>query len=240
MWEEALAKIPQLKALDKQLQAFGAEHHGYRAGPRVPDSALSSIESRLGVRLPPQLASFYREVGDGGVGPHYGIVPSRALEVKDGKYVFVSEQGCGHRTYVMADGAGLDNVAFLDLDDENFVETTTSFTEFYENWLDAELAAFRMASALIDKGLSAAEISQELARTLRRHDGRDLVASIIDASKPEALFGRIGQKRYHGAVQFPWYESELLEFRARSAAAATSPSPLARTRPGAPWWQIWK
>ena len=96
VWSPVLEKLEVLKALDAQCQVFGAEHHRYAAAPRLGPDEIARVESRLGIALPAELRSFYRDVGDGGVGPHYGIVPSARLELADGRYLFVSDQGCGH------------------------------------------------------------------------------------------------------------------------------------------------
>lgn len=228
MWESVIEKIQLLEQLDLQRQAFGAQRHRYAAAAPLSETEIAVVEARLGCVLPTELASFYREVGDGGVGPHYGIVPGASLRIEDAKYLLIGEQGCGHRTYVIASGPNTNAIAFQDLDEDGFTETAISLRAFYENWLDGELAAFREVRRLIGEGLSAEAIALELSTSHQRHDGRDLVASIIDAPKPAQLFGSQGQRIYHGASQFPWYESRLGEFRRRVAAAGEGARDQAR------------
>ncbi|MFC5475110.1 SMI1/KNR4 family protein [Paraherbaspirillum soli] len=76
MWEKILTKIDELHSLDKQNQVFGAALHKYKCNPRLSPVDLQIIENRLGVTLPTQLRSFYLEIGNGGVGPHYGLSPA--------------------------------------------------------------------------------------------------------------------------------------------------------------------
>lgn len=240
MWELVLEKIQRLRQLDAQRQAFGAELHQYEAAAPLSEGEIAAAEARLGCALPSELAGFYCEVGDGGVGPYYGTVPVNSLQTEDAKYIFIGEQGCGHRTYVISSGPKANAIVFRDLDEDGFTETATSLLAFYENWLDDELAAFQEVRRLIDEGLSAEAIVLELSKSHKRHDGRDLVASVIDAQKPVGLFGSKGQRIYHGATQFPWYENRLNEFRRRTATGGDSPDSSKPTGVrDQPWWRIW-
>jgi hypothetical protein len=235
-WGSALNKLEGLKALDAQCQIFGADHHRYQLRPRLLSDEIAGIEARLGVALPIELRSFYQEMGDGGAGPHYGIVSSAQLKLVDGRYLFVSDQGCGHGTYLTAD-RGL--IAFHDVeDDEGYFSTGMSFSAYYNDWLDGELAAFNMVIEWIDQGWSTEQISNELSQATGRHDGRDRIVSLIDVAKPVSLFGTPQARIHHGATQFPWYEQQLTAFRQRRSDAAAA---LARqSSPRKPWWQFWR
>jgi hypothetical protein len=235
-WGPLLNKLEGLKALDAQCQIFGADHHRHLLLPRLTSEQIASVEERLGIALPLELRSFYQEMGDGGAGPHYGIVPAAQLKLVEGRYLFVSDQGCGHGTYLTAD-RGL--IAFHDDDDdEGYFSTGMSFTAYYNDWLDGELAAFNMVIDWIDLGWSAEQISNELAQATGRHDGRDRVLSLIDVPKPVSLFGTPQARIHHGAAQFPWYEQQLTAFRQRRAAAAAAQA--RQTSPRRPWWQFWR
>lgn len=231
MWASIQTKLEALQALDAQCQVFGAERHRYATGPRLSDAAVAPVESRLGITLPADLRSYYQEVGDGGAGPHYGIVPSAQLELIHGRYLFVSDQGSGHRTYLTADRG---HIAFQDPDDEEggYFATGMSFAEFYNDWLDGELAAFNLVIDWIDQGWNAEKIANELAQATGRHDGRDRIVSLIDVPKPVSLFGTPEARIHHAATQFPWYEQQLAAFRQRRSAAAAAAHKS--------WWQFWR
>ena len=79
MWEETKRKIERLGRLDKQRQVFGASNHYYELLPPLSEEELQAIEQWLGVALPPELRAFYKEVGDGVAGPHYGLKSSVAV-----------------------------------------------------------------------------------------------------------------------------------------------------------------
>ena len=234
VWAPVLSKLEALKALDAQCQIFGADHHHHAAAAPLGNEQLARVEARLGVALPAELRSFYREVGDGGVGPHHGILPSSELMLEDGRYLFVSDQGGGHHTYLTADRG---HIAFRDPDDdEGYFATGMTLAAFYNDWLDGELAAFNLVIGWIDEGWSADRIANELAQATGRHDGRDRIVSLIDVVKPVSLFGTPQARIHHAATQFPWYEQQLTAFRQKRAeAAAATARPVGRRA----WWRFW-
>ncbi|MEK8034688.1 hypothetical protein AACH06_28050 [Ideonella sp. DXS29W] len=235
VWAPARAKLEALRALDAQCQIFGADHHRHHAGPCLNDTQIAVTEARLGMRLPHELRGYYQQIGDGGVGPHHGIVASSKLAMAESGYLFVSDQGGDHRTYLSAD-RGV--VAFRDMDDdEGFFATGMSFAAFYNDWLDGELAAFNMVLGWIDAGWSVERIDAELLHATGRHDGRDRVLSLINVAKPADLVDHSESEALHEPVPWPWYEQRLSEFRQRRSGLSLRPAPSAQ-RPG--WWQRWK
>ena len=55
--------------------AFGAEHHRFELGPRLPEVVVAEFEDRHEVELPPEYRRFLIELGNGGAGPGYGLTP---------------------------------------------------------------------------------------------------------------------------------------------------------------------
>jgi len=80
MWDEVVAKLARLEALDMQCQVFGADHHRYRLFPCLPKEDLSRLERWLGVPFPDELRAFYRDVGNGVAGPYYGLREAEAIK----------------------------------------------------------------------------------------------------------------------------------------------------------------
>lgn len=74
MWTEIKKAIVELEALDKGRQLFGAESHQYRLMAAADGTLLSAFENELGVALPSELRTFYTEMGNGVVGPDYGLI----------------------------------------------------------------------------------------------------------------------------------------------------------------------
>lgn len=52
-------------------EAFGAEAHGFRLGPPVPEAVVAEFEERHEVALTLGYRLFVTELGDGGAGPGY-------------------------------------------------------------------------------------------------------------------------------------------------------------------------
>ncbi|MEM7797648.1 MAG: SMI1/KNR4 family protein [Chloroflexota bacterium] len=73
MWQTNLELLDQLRTYDRSYQLFGAAHHRYRFNQPCTQEAITACEEKLGVELPVDLKTYYLEVGDGVVGPHYGI-----------------------------------------------------------------------------------------------------------------------------------------------------------------------
>jgi SMI1 / KNR4 family (SUKH-1) len=73
--DEVREKIASLKALDKKLRLFGAEHHRYEFSPPFSEGDVLSLEQRHRISLPKDYRDFVLKVGNGGAGPYYGIYP---------------------------------------------------------------------------------------------------------------------------------------------------------------------
>lgn len=66
-------KIEKLKELDKGFEIFGAKSHRYRLNPTISTNELKKFEKKHQIELPRQYRSFLTSLGNGGVGPYYGI-----------------------------------------------------------------------------------------------------------------------------------------------------------------------
>lgn len=75
MWQQVVEKIEQLKTMDKSLQLFGAEAHEYGFKPTATQEQIGNLEEKFAVALPEELKSFYTNLGNGIVGPDYGLLP---------------------------------------------------------------------------------------------------------------------------------------------------------------------
>jgi len=76
--ERLVQKLARLRALDPDLQQFGALEHEYRLRPTLSEQALAAFEREHGLTLPAEYRLFLERVGNGGAGPYYGLVPLAA------------------------------------------------------------------------------------------------------------------------------------------------------------------
>jgi len=66
-------KLETLKELDKNLRLFGADAHEYVLNKPLSKNEIETFEAKYTIRLPEEFAVFYTEIGNGGVGPFYGL-----------------------------------------------------------------------------------------------------------------------------------------------------------------------
>jgi HEAT repeat protein len=68
-----LKKLMQVR--ERGLTCFGSDKHQFRLEPPISEADLGAFETRHGIQLPDDYRTFLREVGNGGAGPYYGILP---------------------------------------------------------------------------------------------------------------------------------------------------------------------
>lgn len=83
-------KLGELANAPDRFTSFGAERHGYRLNPPLPESSVAAFEAKHGILLPEGYRRFIVELGDGGAGPSYGLL------TLDDAYGEVSDSFAGH------------------------------------------------------------------------------------------------------------------------------------------------
>ena len=74
--KEVVEKIlVQAEHMDLKYEMFGASGHKYRLNPPVDQEFVREMEKKYHFLLPEDYVQFITEVGDGGAGPDYGIIP---------------------------------------------------------------------------------------------------------------------------------------------------------------------
>jgi hypothetical protein len=75
--EGLAAKIAELAAKDTEMKTFGASTYGrghlYRMHPVLSLAELANFEREYDVQLPKDYADFLTQIGNGGIGPYYGL-----------------------------------------------------------------------------------------------------------------------------------------------------------------------
>src|SRR6516162_3039220 len=70
-----LQRLTELDRKDRRRQVFGAASHQYKLNPPLPVSSIEAFEERHGVSMPEDYRRFITEIGNGGAGPCYGVLP---------------------------------------------------------------------------------------------------------------------------------------------------------------------
>jgi hypothetical protein len=72
-----IARIPEklkaAKAMDRW--PFGAQQHCFRVEPVATEPQVADFEARWRIQLPAEYREFITQVGNGGAGPAYGLIP---------------------------------------------------------------------------------------------------------------------------------------------------------------------
>jgi len=73
--EKILEKFNCLKNIDKNHKIFGASSHEYKFEKPLKEEEIIAFETKYNVTIPCEYKLFMMEVGNGGAGPFYGIIP---------------------------------------------------------------------------------------------------------------------------------------------------------------------
>lgn len=74
-------KLSRLTSLDKSFEVFGSESHQYRLNPCLSEAEVNELEAKYKVTLPTEFRDFLLNVGNGGVGPGYGLIGIDSVEL---------------------------------------------------------------------------------------------------------------------------------------------------------------
>jgi len=174
LWTTARDAIRALAAADGELRRFGASQHRYELAPPLSAAALAELETRLGATLPEDLRALATELGAGGGGPGYGIVPldraAGCVVVAPGGVPWrrglpLAHLGCGYLAVAALDGDARGEV-WIDARAIGVIRPIhASATALYLDWID-RLAHARWPEAHVPPGACAlaAALSGYLAR----------------------------------------------------------------------------
>jgi hypothetical protein len=151
--------LMQMQHEDPDLRVFGASGHRYQLNPPLSETGIRSFETHYGITLPDEYRHFLSVIGNGGAGPHYGILPLEVTsEFCDPSRPFpfrgktrprrqaverwathhkpgvlaIAERGCMLYSYLVVHGPNYGTV-WNGLDALHLA--ASSFTTWYTNWV---------------------------------------------------------------------------------------------------------
>jgi hypothetical protein len=173
LWATARDAVRALAAADPGLRRFGASVHRYELAPPLDAAAVAALEHRLDAALPDDLRALVSELGAGGAGPGYGIIPVDAagslVAAPAGapwsRGLPLAHLGCGYLAVVALDGSARGEV-WIDARAIGVVRRIQpDATALYLDWID-RLAHARWPEPHVPAGACAlaAALSGYLAR----------------------------------------------------------------------------
>lgn len=80
-------KIKELKRKDSRYEIFGSGNHRYALYKPISLQEIRRFEAKHNITLPSGYVNFLTLIGDGGVGPHYGLEPLENALYRDPDYL---------------------------------------------------------------------------------------------------------------------------------------------------------
>lgn len=126
--------------------------------------------------------------------------------------VKVVDYGCGHNYCMVINGPQTGLLLFLDTDAG--MAECHDLRRLFNDWLTIETGRFTLVMEMFTIAETAADLDQRcLEKDSNFYKARDYLMSCHGIRKPASLFGE-NENRYHGAVQFPWYEQQFRRIKA--------------------------
>lgn len=153
LWMPVRDALRELSSSDLRRLRFGANRHRYHLRAPLSEARLVALEATAGISLPEDYRDFLLEMGDGGAGPYYGLVPFDQPAQQDlatGPFtvpsrnrgawhgaVLLCHLGCGYLVYLVVEGEHRGEV-WLDLGTSGPpAKIAPHFIAFYTDWLNA-------------------------------------------------------------------------------------------------------
>ena len=152
---ECQQHLLRLRQADPGYQTFGSRSHRFRPAPTISRRALEAFEAKHDVRLPSDYREHVLHVGNGGVGPSYGLLPvadpdgvfaqtflARSTDAKwtqpahldfDGGTFELCHHGCADYSYLVVRGETAGSV-WSGGDGRAMHREADSFAEWYRSW----------------------------------------------------------------------------------------------------------
>ena len=131
--ERIKSKIEKLKTLDRSFILFGSHKHKYQLNPTLSVDQIRQFELIHHVTLPNDYADFLTTLGNGGVGPFYGLEPLENalyadLDYKPTDYLLDPSKPFPH---ILGWNSEFESTVEEEDDEEEYSNQLTEFEELY-------------------------------------------------------------------------------------------------------------
>lgn len=123
---------------ETRVRMLGADSHGFRLNPPLPEPEVLTFEQSLAIALPSDYRGFLTSFGNGGAGPFYGLFPlgmvdgrfdQRRWEENDGVVGVISQPFLLEREW--NDVSGFPREQLMDQDPREYEKQIDAFDQFY-------------------------------------------------------------------------------------------------------------
>ena len=205
--QDIVTTADRLRALDTRHVVFGASQHAYRFNPPLATAQVEAFEQHHKVVLPEPYRQFITEIGNGGVGPYYGIMPldpqapqlqqpfpaTQPFELDDDKFnedipgaLVLAEYGCGIYIVLVVHGEAAGEV-WVDARYEGGISPITdangqrmTFDVWWLSMMGRHLATFEHILALMQAGTPHETIHQNLEPSVIQLEVDQIMLSLMD------------------------------------------------------------
>ncbi|MBE7171547.1 MAG: SMI1/KNR4 family protein [Williamsia sp.] len=224
------AKIKALKGLDKGLTLFGSQRHKYLLNPTLPVQRIKQFEQACHVSLPIEYVQFMTELGNGGVGPFYGLEPFENALFDDLDYKRPDSLLDPSKPFLHTEAWNLEfhSTADEDTNEEEYEQQRLKFEETYYDpaQRNGVLAICNFGCAI---SLNLVVNGQEYGYIWTDDRGSD---KGIYPSQELGNKGRIGFLNWYEL----WLDNSLNELKATLSLPPENSTEMQGKRP---WWIRW-
>jgi hypothetical protein len=135
--ERIKSKIVQLKELDENFKLFGSHKHKYEINPTISLDKVRQFEAIHNVTLPMEYVEFITKIGNGGVGPFYGLEPFENCLFDDLDYKRPNSLLTPSKPFLHTEPWNLEFTTTIDYE-ENATEYDKEHSKFEEQYFDKE------------------------------------------------------------------------------------------------------
>jgi len=227
-------KIAQLKELDRNYTLFGSQTHRYIVNPTISLNQVREFEAAHNVTLPKGYVAFLTEIGNGGVGPFYGLEPIQGslyddLDYKrDGSLLNPSQPFLHTKSWNLAFHPSVD-------EDQNEEQYENERVEFEEKYFDKEQMNGVLAICNYGCGVSLNLVvnGQEYGNIWTDDRGSD--NGIYPSQE-------LGNKEKVGFLDWYelWLDNSIRKIQAKNPKSQKADEKVInQSQDKKPWWKIW-